>query len=626
MWALKVLDAWGKPLPSGLLKGNTYWVGDYDECIQPMYLPNNKTFLSQPFNTQYCTLTMKASPIGPNVMLSLVLGLCIPSSCDRQEVVSLIDTLFNNSNITKDNLACSNDPPNGQIGLTHGAIATIIILLFLGLLVLIGTIFDLIFMLKVDSADNMITYKNGYAHFENAETPENEPVNSSKDSLQVLILPKPHIVFLAEFSVLKSLRRIFTMKQTNDNNAFLFINGIRVLALFWVIIGHSLGFGFTYTSNIVDVLAWTRNIAFQLIINAFLSVDTFFVLSGFLTAVIFVRQVEKEGKLSFRLIFLYYIHRYIRLTPAFLLIVLVSINLTPYFGHGPVYPTQQGFESTDCRTKYWWTSILYIGNLVNPDSMCLGLSWYLFNDMQFHWIAPLTLIPFVLGRKSLSFLLTILLILIGIGSILITVLYYSEMPLGSLTAFTNTNGPTFFKKIYVTPWCRISPYAVGMLTGYCVINAGRQYRINRYAKGFGTMFVGMIALVCLFVTYPDSILTNGLSRPVLVAYQSLSRTFWSIVIGWILFLCSMNQGGIVNKILSWPIWSPFAKLNYSCYLVHATTIFIIIFNQITPFYYQGHLVVNNFVSHIFFSYASATLVAIFFETPFFIIEKKLFKR
>ena len=53
-WALKLLDAWGKPLPSGLLKGNVYWVGSYDECVNPMYLPANKSLLAQPFNTQYC--------------------------------------------------------------------------------------------------------------------------------------------------------------------------------------------------------------------------------------------------------------------------------------------------------------------------------------------------------------------------------------------------------------------------------------------------------------------------------------------------------------------------------------------------------------------------------------------
>lgn len=54
MWAMKILDAWGKPLPSGVLKGNVYWVGDYNECLQPMYYPTNKSYISQPFDTQYC--------------------------------------------------------------------------------------------------------------------------------------------------------------------------------------------------------------------------------------------------------------------------------------------------------------------------------------------------------------------------------------------------------------------------------------------------------------------------------------------------------------------------------------------------------------------------------------------
>jgi hypothetical protein len=55
MWALKVLDAWGKPLPSGILKGNVYWTGNYDECVQQLYQPGKKSFVQQPFDTQHCT-------------------------------------------------------------------------------------------------------------------------------------------------------------------------------------------------------------------------------------------------------------------------------------------------------------------------------------------------------------------------------------------------------------------------------------------------------------------------------------------------------------------------------------------------------------------------------------------
>lgn len=53
-WAMKIIDAWGKPLPSGLLTGNLYWVGTYDECLDNLYQPENKSFHQQSFDSQYC--------------------------------------------------------------------------------------------------------------------------------------------------------------------------------------------------------------------------------------------------------------------------------------------------------------------------------------------------------------------------------------------------------------------------------------------------------------------------------------------------------------------------------------------------------------------------------------------
>jgi hypothetical protein len=355
--------------------------------------------------------------------------------------------------VSEDSLVCSNEPANGQKRLTGGAIATIVILVLLGLLVLVGTIIDLILMSRSDSVGKRTSHINGYNYSTDAEINRSESVKSlrhSRFSIPISIDTTRRAVFLAEFSALRSLRRIFTMKQKNDDESFLFINGIRVLSLFWVIIGHSLVFGLFYTSNVLDVLAWTHNVSFQLIANAVLSVDTFFVLTGFLTAVLFVRQVKKEGQMSFRLMILYYIHRYIRLTPTFLLMMLVSINLSPYLGHGPLYPTQQGFEPEGCRKQHWWKSILYVGNLVKADDMCLNIAWYLHNDMQFHWIAPLSLIPFAIGRKSISFFLTGLFIITGSISILTILLYYPSMSVNDLNAFTDTVSFTqIFKLIIV---------------------------------------------------------------------------------------------------------------------------------------------------------------------------------
>ncbi|CAF3191128.1 unnamed protein product [Rotaria socialis] len=626
LWAIKVIDAWGKPLPSGLLKGNIYWTGNYDECVQNFYLPQNKSFLQQPMDTQHCTLLPESSPASQMSKAGIILGMCVPSSCSRSGVVKILRDVLKHSNVTEDHLLCSNEQRN----LSRGAIVTCLVLSFLGLIVLIGTVTDVINNIQFNSMKSGVININGYTNMTDSIETERKSMTLLRDthfSSQALLETKSKLAFMAEFSALRTLRRVFNIEtKTNNEGSLPFLNGVRVFALFWIIIGHSLVFSLSFSSNPLDLLAWTHNLSFQLIINAVYSVDTFFVISGFLTTILFVRQVNKKGKLSVRLMILYYIHRYIRLTPTFLLVILISINLTPYFGHGPMYPIHQGFETAGCRNRTWWTSILYVGNLVQSDDMCLPISWYLYNDMQFYWVAPLALIPFVIRRKPIGFIVVTFMIFLGIGSILGIILHYPDLSLNAIEAFAPQSGPSFFKYVYIKPWCRISAYAVGILTGFIVTNTGRTFRVNIYLKYIGTILAILIGLICLFILYPDYLHVPGLSRTSLIIFQTLSRTGWAISIGWLIFLCSTNQGGLVNKILSWPVWTPLARLNYSAYLIHTIIIDIIVLNQTMPSYFQHHIVVNTFVTHIFFSYVAAIVVYIFFETPFFIFEKKLFKR
>ena len=109
LWALKVFDAWGKPLPSGLLNGNIFWLGNYEECINPLYQEQNRSFLPQPIDTQYCRRmflrviwlyldtcfcslgalqSVLSEPV--EVRSGLTLGLCLPASCNRRTIIHLL--------------------------------------------------------------------------------------------------------------------------------------------------------------------------------------------------------------------------------------------------------------------------------------------------------------------------------------------------------------------------------------------------------------------------------------------------------------------------------------------------------------------------------------------------------
>lgn len=172
----------------------------------------------------------------------------------------------------------------------------------------------------------------------------------------------------------------------------------------------------------------------------------------------------------------------------------------------------------------------------------------------------------------------------------------------------------------------MAPYAIGLLTGFITFNNYGTRSLSVLTRLAGSIVAILLGLVCIFAVYQDYILVSGLNRASIIAYEALSRTAWSSAIGWLLFVCSLHQEGVVNTILSWPIWTPLTRLNYATYLIHLTIIYMTVFNQTMPFYYQPLTVINNYVAQLVFSYAAAIPVVIFIEAPFTVLEKKLFKR
>ena len=70
----------------------------------------------------------------------------------------------------------------------------------------------------------------------------------------------------------------------------------------------------------------------------------------------------RDGKLD---ILSLYWYRYLRLTPLMAVCALVLGTIYRFFGNGPIWPLRDQERGLHCQ-EYWWSTLLYIQNYVNP--------------------------------------------------------------------------------------------------------------------------------------------------------------------------------------------------------------------------------------------------------------------
>lgn len=131
----------------------------------------------------------------------------------------------------------------------------------------------------------------------------------------------------------------------------------------------------------------------MIVFSAPIAVDTFFVLSGLLVSfnlfmlrkrynqdkpeknsqieliILFQSIFSRSGKLN---IFPLYFHRFLRVTPLFGATILFSMSLLRFLANGPVWPIYVDFTSGTCD-RYWWSSLLFVQNYVNPANIVSSL-------------------------------------------------------------------------------------------------------------------------------------------------------------------------------------------------------------------------------------------------------------
>ena len=414
------------------------------------------------------------------------------------------------------------------------------------------------------------------------------------------------------------------MKQDGGVPEMRVLNGLRVLSMGWVVLCH----GFLYQlmdANVQNKIYAEFDVGqrfiSQLLPNGNFSVDTFFVLSGYLGAYVGMRKLnamDRAGKKvpnPFVIAFNFLLERYLRLTPAYAFVLMFYMYVLPHLVSGPnsvfaggspilndKIPDDFNANHGDffqCQ-KYVWTNLLYISNLLpfhdtqfdtkygkqwaggafglhnaHGGMGCMGHSWFLSNDFQMHLLLPWLLVLFRWNPKAAY-------------GVMLTCISASLAYLGFLVheynwslgchdrGFTGNQNSL----VYGKPWCRISPWMLGVILAcYQSANTTRA----GYLKPPGAMAIAVgytiscgIFFVCVFTPYwqthhpfdPTASQKCGWSHTYDTIYSIFCRAAWGCGICFLIYAALTCQGGPLTRFFTWSFWTPFARLTYGWYLIH----------------------------------------------------------
>ncbi|XP_038052261.1 O-acyltransferase like protein-like [Patiria miniata] len=427
------------------------------------------------------------------------------------------------------------------------------------------------------------------------------------------------------FSSIHNGSKILNTEPTAGNLGAL--NGIRVLSMWWVILGHTFSFMIGYYDDLRYMFTTlTKSFLFSAVVNAGVSVDTFFFLSGLLLTYLTLKHLQKaNGRLNW---FLFYLHRFIRITPAYMVSIAIWASLAIHFGQGPGKHFLFEGAANACR-KYWWTNLLYINNLYpfpgDLDLQCMGWSWYLANDMQFFVISPVIIYLLYKNAKwGMGLIMTLCLASFGVTAYIAA--YYGA-GVGLFPAYNNNTvvvyGSASVDIIYGKPYCRIPAYLVGIVFGYIFYKVqGKPFKMS---KGLNLVMWFLSTAVAMSVVY--GIYRNELvgTFPLYAAvlYNVFARPAFVMAVGWVAFSCLVGYGGPVNAILSWGFWTPLSRITFGAYLLHPIIMYTIYTSAKAVYHFTYMQWVIMFLANVVLAYAAAFVLSIGVEGPVMGLEKAL---
>ncbi|XP_037037502.1 O-acyltransferase like protein [Bradysia coprophila] len=656
-WALKASDASGR-YRGQLLFGNDFWVGSKQFCFEI----NSEREAAKPVSKQpifkfFVAQILFNVSIPTEQLHALQLAQCLPQSCTINDIRNIL-----NSDPTSKTLKSMS--PTNQIKFLDlrtvpgpydlwtdrrfQLLASIFIII--GLVVIIATIYEL------STTSNSTTASSTKHHLSNGNgihTLTNENLNhkyANGKQLELHHLPadnnntvtdagdvehskrmngigadgkdeKTEKVgipqqLLLSFSLPSNARAILSADKLSQDSVTC-IHGMRVFSMLWTIMVHTYLQTFGISENKYQKTMTERGFFFQIIGNANYAVDTFFYLSGLLVTLLFLRSADKlsnkkqtiatDTKQSV-LLFLY---RYLRLTPAYFVALLISEVSFKDTYNNSVFP----YGLTDHLTcpTHWWRNMLYIQNWFPFPELCMIWSWYLANDMQFYiWAVIILILSTRHFKTSVTLVFAFLL-----GSWVIS----AAVSLNVNYIFRISNPLESFGYLYDQVYTRIGPYIMGMIAGYIINRFKEPPKVSSTFNIF-MWFVSMATLsLCVF-----GIWNGSLDRIDTAFYISLGHTAWGFALIWITLSCKWGLAQPINDFLSYPAFLPLSRLTYCTYLLHPITQVVTSFQMQGPLHIRHLMVFTIFLGNAVISYVCAFIASVMFEAPVVRILRVIFRK
>ncbi|KAL5241660.1 hypothetical protein ACI65C_009070 [Semiaphis heraclei] len=616
-WAVRMSESWDR-YPVGLLAGNTYQMGVYDECVDIRY----------PVKGQYCLSEIKLIPpagrdyrfkrtedlddFGHNHAWKTVLGwtdypdqvrrnvfnlgICIPDACSALDLQTSLQSEFDQAFPAEQfKTVVRVDPVMCRIREDMYPYDTpyYVTWWIFSMLVLICCGATLHHFIKI------LYLKN---------TNESGEVSSS---------------FLYEFSFIESIKTLLKFDKDNKLN---FFNTAKVMTMLPILFGHKF---FILLSNPMSNPKFIENIYLDgpsILLTGMNVVDPFFFISGFIVYSNISREFRKpKAESVWKTLSLPIIQQIIRMLPAYCAMMAITANIVPHLGDGPLWPHKSWEEAEICK-NYWWTNLLFISNFVNIKYQCLHVGWYVSCFIQFFIIGVIVIYVYT---KHPKYGIPLIGIIIGLSVGLpftITLLTGREgMDKFLLSHILCLRNFLSLNESYRPSYMRATPFFGGLAMS-CVV----EKLIEKKMKFSQLTVHGGIFAICTFIFWVQSYGTVFYTRdrpyyPLEHAlYSTICHCTWTVAGAWITISYFTSGYGLLENMFRSRFIAVMGKLSYSVLLVNIIVMLTSQSSQRLPVHMSSRYVFDACLYDSFMSYLMAVILYLVVDEPFAKLTKRLF--